>query len=100
MMNPTEEILIKNWAAIIYNNNRDVNRLGYFPLTDTEMQQIMTQVDNLFIRYNQKQKCPYFVIFCIINYFCNVFERNICICVKNVLNLHQGYYTLWDLRKD
>ena len=38
--------------------------------------------------------------FCIINYFCNVFERNICICVKNVLNLHQGYYALWDLRKD
>lgn len=45
--NPTEEILIKNWAAIIYNNNRDMNRLGDFPLTDTEMQQIMTQVDNL-----------------------------------------------------
>lgn len=45
--NPTEEVLIKNWAAIIYNNNRDVNRLGDFPLTDTEMQQIMTQVDDL-----------------------------------------------------
>ena len=47
MKNPTEEVLIKNWAAIIFNNNRDVNRLGDFPLTDTEMQQIMTQVDNL-----------------------------------------------------
>ena len=47
LMNPTEETLIKNWAAIIYNNNKDVNRLGDFPLTDTEMQQIMTQVDNL-----------------------------------------------------
>ena len=45
--NPTEEDLIKNWAAIIYNNNRDRNRLGDFPLTDTEMQQIMTQVDAL-----------------------------------------------------
>ena len=45
--NPTEEILIKNWAAIIYNNNRDMNRLGDFPLTDSEMQQIITQVDNL-----------------------------------------------------
>ena len=45
--NPTEEILIKNWAAIIYNNNRDVNRLGDFPLTDSEMQQIITQVDAL-----------------------------------------------------
>ena len=45
--NPTEEDLVKNWAAIIYNNNRDVNRLGDFPLTDTEMQQIITQVDAL-----------------------------------------------------
>ena len=45
--NPTEETLIKNWAAIIYNNNRDMNRLGDFPLADGEMQQIMTQVDNL-----------------------------------------------------
>lgn len=45
--NPTEETLIKNWAAIIYNNNRDMNRLGDFPLTDSEMQQIMIQVDNL-----------------------------------------------------
>ena len=47
IMNPTEEMLVKNWAAIIFNNNRDMNRLGDFPLTDTEMQQIMTQVDNL-----------------------------------------------------
>lgn len=47
IMNPTEETLIKNWAAIIYNNNRDMNRLGDFPLTETEMQQIMTQVDAL-----------------------------------------------------
>ena len=47
IMNPTEEALIKNWAAIIYNNNRDINRLGDFQLTDTEMQQIMTQVDKL-----------------------------------------------------
>ncbi len=45
--NPTEKDLIKNWAAIIYNNNRDVNRLGDFMLTDTEMQQIVTQVDAL-----------------------------------------------------
>ena len=45
--NPTEETLVKNWAAIIFNNNRDMNRLGDFPLTDTEMQQIITQVDNL-----------------------------------------------------
>ena len=47
IMNPTEEDLIKNWAAIIFNNNRDLNRLSDYPLTDSEMQQIMTQVDNL-----------------------------------------------------
>ena len=47
IMNPTEETLIKNWAAIIYNNNRDMNRLGDFPLTDTEMQQVMAQVNAL-----------------------------------------------------
>ena len=45
--NPTEDMLVKNWAAIIFNNNRDMNRLGDFPLTDSEMRQIMTQVDNL-----------------------------------------------------
>ena len=47
IMNPTEQDLIENWSAIIYNNNRDMNRLGDFPLTDGEMQQIMIQVDNL-----------------------------------------------------
>ena len=47
IQNPSEEDLVRNWAAIIYNNNRDMNRLGDFPLTETEMQQIMTQVDSL-----------------------------------------------------
>lgn len=55
IMNPTEEILIKNWAAIIYNNNRDMNRLGDFPLTNSEMQQIMTQVDALKNPYEVNQ---------------------------------------------
>lgn len=45
IMNPTEEDLIKNWAAIIFNNNRDINRLSDYPLTNSEMQQIMTQVN-------------------------------------------------------
>ena len=53
--NPTEEVLIKNWAAIIYNNNRDVNRLGDFPLTDSEMQQIVSQVDALQSPYEVSQ---------------------------------------------
>jgi len=47
ILHPTEKNLINNWAAIIYNNNRDVTRLGDCPLTDSEMQQIMTQVDAL-----------------------------------------------------
>lgn len=47
LMNPTEEQLLQNWAAIIYNNNRDRNRLGDFPLTEGEMQQIVAQVDAL-----------------------------------------------------
>lgn len=47
LMNPTEQILIDNWAAIIYNNNRDINRLGDFPLTTTEMAQIVAQVNKL-----------------------------------------------------
>lgn len=55
IMNPTEETLIKNWAAIIFNNNRDMNRLGDFKLTDTEMQQIMTQVDALKNPYEVNQ---------------------------------------------
>ena len=47
LKNPTEEDLIRNWAAIIFNNNREITRLGEYPLTDTEMQQIITQVDAL-----------------------------------------------------
>ena len=42
---PTEKDLIKNWASIIYNNNREISRLGDYPLTQTEMQQIINQVD-------------------------------------------------------
>ena len=45
LKNPTEEDLIKNWANIIYGNNRDVNRLGNYPLTPTEMKQIIEKVN-------------------------------------------------------
>lgn len=45
--NPTEENLIENWAFILYNNNREATRLGDFPLTKSEMQQVITQVDAL-----------------------------------------------------
>ena len=41
---PTEEDLLKNWAAILFENNRGIDRLNDTPLTDTEMQQILEQV--------------------------------------------------------
>ncbi|MCQ2339205.1 MAG: HsdR family type I site-specific deoxyribonuclease [Paludibacteraceae bacterium] len=47
IMNPTEEDLIKNWAAIIFKNNRERDRLSDYPLTDSEMRQIIAKVDAL-----------------------------------------------------
>lgn len=44
---PTEEDLLKNWADILYNNNRDKDKLGDYPLTDGEMKQIIEQITNL-----------------------------------------------------
>lgn len=43
---PTEEDLIKNWANILYENNRDINRLNDHPLTNGEMQQLLEQIAN------------------------------------------------------
>ena len=39
--NPTEQDLIRNWARILYDNNRGIDRLNNYPLTDGEMQQII-----------------------------------------------------------
>ncbi|UTW70395.1 hypothetical protein KHA80_07840 [Anaerobacillus sp. HL2] len=36
--------LLKNWADILFNNNRQKDRLNECPLTDGEMQQIMEQI--------------------------------------------------------
>lgn len=41
---PTEEDLLKNWADILFENNRGIDRLNDAPLTYTEMQQILEQV--------------------------------------------------------
>lgn len=41
---PSEKELIKNWADILFNNNRQRDRLNECPLTDGEMQQIMEQI--------------------------------------------------------
>lgn len=44
---PTEEDLIRNWAEILFQNNRDIDRLNNVPLTDSEMRQIMEQITEL-----------------------------------------------------
>ena len=45
--NPTEQDLIQNWAKILYDNNRGIDRLNNYPLTDGEMQQIIEQITEL-----------------------------------------------------
>lgn len=42
--NYTEQQLIRNWANILFENNRGVDRLNDYPLTDGEMQQIIEQI--------------------------------------------------------
>lgn len=44
---PTEKQLIQNWANILFENNRQSVRLGNYPLTETEMQQIIDNINNL-----------------------------------------------------
>ena len=47
LVNPTEENLINNWANILFNNNRGIDRLNGYPLVDSEMQQILEQINLL-----------------------------------------------------
>ncbi len=44
---PTEKDLLNNWAKILFENNRQIDRLNDYPLTDTEMQQIIEQITQL-----------------------------------------------------
>ncbi len=44
---PTEKDLLNNWANILFENNRDIDRLNDHPLTTGEMQQILEQVNTL-----------------------------------------------------
>ncbi|HEY4544082.1 MAG TPA: DEAD/DEAH box helicase family protein, partial [Tissierellaceae bacterium] len=44
---PTEVDLINNWASILFENNRGIDRLNDAPLTKTEMEQILEQVIGL-----------------------------------------------------
>lgn len=43
----TEADLLRNWANILFDNNRAVDRLGDAPLTEGEMAQILEQVREL-----------------------------------------------------
>ncbi|KIX20723.1 DEAD/DEAH box helicase [Flavobacterium sp. 316] len=45
--NPTEEDLLNNWANILFDNNRGIDRLNDTPLTHGEMQQILEQITEL-----------------------------------------------------
>lgn len=47
LKNPSEEDLIKNWANILFENNRGIDRLNNYPLTSGEMQQIIEQITTL-----------------------------------------------------
>lgn len=44
---PSEQDLLRNWAQILYDNNRSIDRLNNFPLTEGEMRQIMEQIREL-----------------------------------------------------
>ncbi|GAB1432154.1 HsdR family type I site-specific deoxyribonuclease [Spirochaetota bacterium] len=43
----SEKELLKNWANILFENNRSIDRLNDYPLTDGEMQQIIEQIETL-----------------------------------------------------
>lgn len=44
---PSEEDLLRNWADILFENNRGIDRLNDHPLTDSEMQQLVEQITTL-----------------------------------------------------
>jgi len=43
----TEKDLMQNWANILFENNRSIDRLNDYPLTEGEMQQIIEQIKTL-----------------------------------------------------
>lgn len=47
LVNYSEKDLIQNWANILFDNNRGIDRLNNFPLTDGEMGQILEQITSL-----------------------------------------------------
>lgn len=47
LKNYTEKQLIQNWASILFENNRTIDKLNDYPLTEGEMQQIIEQLVGL-----------------------------------------------------
>ena len=47
LKNKTEDELLDNWANILFENNREIDRLGDYPLTKAEMDQIIEQINAL-----------------------------------------------------
>lgn len=47
LKNYTEADFIHNWADILFENNRGIDRLNDYPLTNSEMQQIIEQINDL-----------------------------------------------------
>ena len=45
--NPSEEDLIQNWADILFQNNKEKDRLNNVPLSRSEMNQIIEQINGL-----------------------------------------------------
>ncbi len=43
----TEQQLVQNWADILFQNNRGIDRLNDYPLTEGEMQQVLEQIATL-----------------------------------------------------
>ena len=43
----TEKDLLQNWANILFENNRSIDRLNDYPLTEGEMGQILEQINEL-----------------------------------------------------
>lgn len=43
----SEKDLLQNWANILFENNRSIDRLNDYPLTEGEMQQIIEQIETL-----------------------------------------------------
>lgn len=47
LKNYSEQDLLRNWAEILFENNKDIDRLNNCPLTDSEMRQIIEQIETL-----------------------------------------------------